>query len=250
MSKFAVVTGSSSGIGEVLVRLLLERGWEVLGMARRAASISHQAYRHVQLDLADLQAVQAYFTGDFAKEPALKTAAQVSLINNAGLLGPVGPLNTGTLEEMARSYTVNAVVPQWLMGQMLNLRPAGQMSLVNLSSGAANNPIAGWGTYCSSKAALLMAGQVLAEDMGQVGPLAARKENLAIISYSPGTVDTPMQGEIRETTADEFPLVAHFQGLKEKGELADPNWPAGEICDLIERKDLPLYSELRRADKP
>ncbi len=33
--KLAIVTGSSSGIGEALTGQLLERGWQVLGVARR-----------------------------------------------------------------------------------------------------------------------------------------------------------------------------------------------------------------------
>ncbi|MGH7532983.1 MAG: NAD-dependent epimerase/dehydratase family protein, partial [Gemmatimonadales bacterium] len=53
---FALVTGTSSGIGESLARDLLGRGWSVVGISRRAAPISTSGYTHLRLDLADLAA--------------------------------------------------------------------------------------------------------------------------------------------------------------------------------------------------
>jgi hypothetical protein len=38
-------------------RVLLSKGWSVLGVARRPAAIAHDGYRHERLDLGDLQAV-------------------------------------------------------------------------------------------------------------------------------------------------------------------------------------------------
>jgi len=66
--RLALVTGTSAGLGLAIARALLARGWAVLGVARRPAPLSHAAYRHQRLDLADLAAVEA-FAGRQAADP-------------------------------------------------------------------------------------------------------------------------------------------------------------------------------------
>ena len=52
--RLAIVTGTSSGIGEKVARQLLQRGWEVIGIARRAVTMDSPGYTHCTLDLADV----------------------------------------------------------------------------------------------------------------------------------------------------------------------------------------------------
>lgn len=58
-SRLALVTGTSSGVGAALAQALLERGWTVVGLARRAADFDHPQYRHIALHLGAFEA--AYF---------------------------------------------------------------------------------------------------------------------------------------------------------------------------------------------
>jgi len=52
--RLAIVTGTSSGIGEEVARQLLQRKWEVIGIARRAVAMDRPGYTHSSLDLADV----------------------------------------------------------------------------------------------------------------------------------------------------------------------------------------------------
>ncbi|MFF5092997.1 MULTISPECIES: SDR family oxidoreductase [Actinosynnema] len=49
----ALVIGNSDGIGLALSRRLLDDGWQVVGLSRRAAPLDHPAYAHHTRDVTD-----------------------------------------------------------------------------------------------------------------------------------------------------------------------------------------------------
>jgi NAD(P)-dependent dehydrogenase (short-subunit alcohol dehydrogenase family) len=98
--RVAVVTGTSAGIGLATARILLATGWSVIGVARRPASTSHDAYRHEQLDLGDLPLVEAFAAG-LAVDTRIARATRLGLINDAARLGPMRPLTRLTASEVA-----------------------------------------------------------------------------------------------------------------------------------------------------
>lgn len=55
MKGAAVVVGNTDGIGLALTKQLLERGFEVTGISKRASTLVHEAYRHCVLDVSDAQ---------------------------------------------------------------------------------------------------------------------------------------------------------------------------------------------------
>ena len=244
--RLCVVTGTTSGIGKSLAERLLESRWQVLGLARRAGAIDHPNYRHVSLDLADLGALEAYFQSAFAAEFPAAAYTRVGLVNNAALLEPVSPLAKLDAQALGRAFLVNAAAPVWLMGFFLRHCGETPLRMVNVSSGAAERATPSWGAYCSSKAALLMAGKVFGVERADGEGTSAgssRSGHAALLSYDPGVVDTAMQGQIRSTTAEDFPLVERFMGFHERGELADPAGPAGEIARFLEGDGAAPFSE-------
>ncbi|HET8733680.1 MAG TPA: SDR family NAD(P)-dependent oxidoreductase, partial [Anaeromyxobacteraceae bacterium] len=151
--RLALVTGTSAGVGLPTARTLLERGWTVIGLARRPAPIDHPAYRHAALDLADLHAVEA-FASRLADEPSLVEASRLALVNNAGQLGPMRPLTRLTAADLARASAVNAIAPLLLAGALARVAGSRPLRIVNVSSGAATSARAGRTVYSSTKAAL------------------------------------------------------------------------------------------------
>lgn len=236
--KLCVVTGTSSGLGRAVAQVLLERGWRVVGLSRRDPGLAHEAYRHVSLDLGDLRAVEDYVGGPFAAEAGLERAGRVGLVNNAGVLDPVHPAHRLDSASLLHAFAVNTVAPVWLTGWFIGHAPPGPLRIVNVSSGAATSPMPGWTAYCSTKAALRMAGQVVGTEAG-----GYPRQDLALVSYAPGIVDTAMQARARSLSAEDFPSVDTFVRYHRTGALAPPERPAGEIAGLLEADGLPAVSE-------
>ncbi len=80
--EFALVTGTSTGIGKVICEHLLARGYGVVAMARRATEIDHPRLHHVAVDLADRNA-----TASAAREVAQRFEI-TTLVHNAGVIRP------------------------------------------------------------------------------------------------------------------------------------------------------------------
>jgi len=243
--RICLVTGTSSGIGLAVAGELLKRGWDVAGVARRAAPIHHARYRHLRLDLADTARMEEAFEGAFGDALALDGRARVGLVNGAATLEPVGPTSATPAAGLARAFALNAVAPIWLLGFFLRRARGRRVRVVDVSSGAARRAYAGWSAYCATKAALRMAGEVVGEEARAFAPGTALPVDLALVSYEPGVVDTEMQEAVRGALAEAFPQVGRFLDLHASGKLHPPSRPAREIADLLESDGLPPFSERR-----
>jgi NAD(P)-dependent dehydrogenase (short-subunit alcohol dehydrogenase family) len=116
---------------------------------------------------------------------------------------------------------------------------------VNLSSGAAKHAFPGLAAYAASKAALRMAGMVLASELASPSRTTPPLADYALVSYEPGIVETDMQKGARSLSPDTFPWVQLFHDFAAQGRLVDPAEPAREIVDILEQDGLPEFSERR-----
>jgi len=226
----ALVTGASRGIGAAAARALAARGAAVALTARSAGEIDGIAR---ELRDAGGQAVaiagdigDVAWAGDLLRQATEALGTPTILVNNAGMVGPIGRLLDCDPADWARNVTVN------LLGAYAMLRAAlpgmiasGGGTVVNVSSGAAENAYEGWSAYCAGKAGLAMLTRSLHLEYGGQG--------IRAFGFRPGTVDTGMQGEIRASginPVSKMPREAH----------APPEHPARVIAWLCgpEAQDL------------
>ncbi len=245
--RLAIVTGTSRGIGHAVASLLLRHGWDVLGVSRHDPGFPDGGYRHVELDLSDLDALVEVFERDVAGMVS-EGRKRLGLVNNAALTGRLGTIDGTEARETLRAYAVNVVAPVWLMGFVARRAPVdAALRILNVSSGAAKAPMAGLNEYTGSKAALRMATLSAAADFDS-DPLGARMTpDAALLIYEPGTVDTEMQVTVRSESADVFPSASMFRGFHEKGMLVTPERPAEEIVAFLESEHPPRVEERRLA---
>jgi benzil reductase ((S)-benzoin forming) len=185
------------------------------------------------------------FEGAFGEALALEGRARVGLVNGAATLEPVGPTRTASAAGLARAFALNAVAPIWLLGYFLRRARGVRLRVVDVSSGAARRPYAGWSAYCATKAALRMAGEVVGEEARSFAPGTALPVDLSLVSYEPGVVDTEMQASVRGALVEAFPQVGRFLDLHASGKLHPPSRPAMEIAGILESDGLPPFSERR-----
>jgi len=186
-NKVAFVTGASRGIGLEIVRQLVERGWNV-GMSARgartlmaaAAEFDPKMVHPIACDVSDQASIS-----DAMDEVAARFGPISALVNNAGVIDPVGLMHETDPNDWMRLMQINiggvmfasrAVVPAMVA--------QGRGVIVNLSSGAAHNPVEGWSAYCTSKAGLAMFSRCLATEYGPHG--------VRVHDFIPGVVGTDM----------------------------------------------------------
>ena len=180
--------------------------------------------------------------GPLVADPSVGRLGLVSSAADPGLLGPLDRVDP---VEMLRVYSVNVVAAAWLMGWIVRRSPRdAALRIVNVSSGAALAPYPGLGTYGSTKAALRMAGMVLASELDSRERTDERRD-ATILSYNPGTVDTAMQAAVRASTIETLPIVDVFKKLAADGFLVPPSGPAAEIAAYLDSDGHARFTERR-----
>jgi NAD(P)-dependent dehydrogenase (short-subunit alcohol dehydrogenase family) len=167
LSRTALVTGASRGLGLALAHALAQRGWSLIIDARGAAALEEA--RDTLAARTRVTAIPGDVT-DAAHREALAGAAQAAggldaLVNNASILGPSPQplLLDYPLDVLAEVYRANVIAPLALLQAMQrHLKPGARV--INITSDAGIEAYAGWGGYGSSKAALEQLSNILAAE--------------------------------------------------------------------------------------
>lgn len=235
-----LITGTSRGIGAAVAKQLIESGNRVVGIARSENS---------ELMEVDAQSSGSYvhLPGDLEKSEELPSLAERALgyvdfsrtemavlINNAGVLEPIAPIDELSPGAVSRHLHINLAAPIILTGAFLRITSDFRVprTVVNITSGAANKPYPGWSAYCAGKAGIDMVTQVAASEYNGDGP------ETRIIGVAPGVVDTAMQETIRNSDESRFPLKEKFLRLKAEGALYTPEASAARIVEAIHDPDV------------
>jgi len=144
----AIVTGGSTGIGLAIVSALLERGYEVISLARRPAGLKSARLRSVQVDLADVEATRAAVTEIAARE------AVTTLVHNAGAIleKPIEEVRAADIDTLAHLHLTAALT---LVQANLAAMRAARFGRIVLISSRAVLGLAKRTAYAATKAGML-----------------------------------------------------------------------------------------------
>lgn len=220
--KTALITGASRGIGAAAAHVLAAQGISIVLAARAlgdtqaiaqeindaggaAIAISCDVTRYADLDLAVATTISTFGAIDI-------------LVNNAGTIDPIAHLADSDPDGWDQVVDVNLKgVYHGIRAVLPAMIKKSSGIIINISSGAASNPIEGWSHYCATKAAVLSLTGCVHKEYGELG--------VRCIGLSPGTVATNMQVSIKKSginAISKMDFSAHIP----------PEWPARAIAWL------------------
>lgn len=219
----AVVTGASQGLGRAIAGRLLEAGASVLLVAR-----GEERLRRTREELAPLatrtgQAIEALPADVSSREgcAAILDRARRAfpdltvLVNNAGIYGPMGPIEEVDWDAWEEAIRVNLFGTALMCRAVIPLlRQRGYGKIINLSGGGATSPLPRFSAYAAAKAAVVRLTETLAEELGDA--------RIDVNAIAPGALNTRLLDEVLAAGPGKVGKAFHERALKQRDEGGVP----------------------------
>ncbi len=219
MSKLALITGASSGIGKATAEAFAELGINLIICGRRIEKL--EALKERLSGKVDVQILTFDVRDKEQVESALNSLSETAknidiLVNNAGNAHGMGPIQDGSTDDWDAMIDgnvkgllyVSRVIMPWMKARK-------QGHIVNLSSIAGKSTYPNGNVYCASKAAVEAISEGMRLDLNPFG--------IKVTNVAPGAVET------------EFSMV-RFKGDEQKADAIYKGFEplkAEDIADII-----------------
>jgi NAD(P)-dependent dehydrogenase (short-subunit alcohol dehydrogenase family) len=210
----SIVTGAGRGIGKAIS----------LGLARGGADLVLVSRTKTELEVV-ADELRSFGSSVMVHECDVSVAGDVQglmqetadeygkvdvLINNAGVLGPVGPLDENDIDEWMNTLRINLygvfLCCKYVLPYMKRQRRG---KIINISGAGAPAPYPRFSAYSSSKTGVLGLTQTLAEEVKEFG--------IQVNAIAPGIINTKMQDQILAAGGLAGASYDRAKELKEKG---------------------------------
>jgi NAD(P)-dependent dehydrogenase (short-subunit alcohol dehydrogenase family) len=178
MERFALITGSSSGLGLEITKQLLESGYTVFGGSRSGTDVEHENFYDVELDISSEESVEEFY------ETVREFTDRLHLVvNNAGIC-EMAPVSDASLESFEQHLATNTIGPFLLFRSLEPFLIKDETHIVSILSTAAHYGYPNVSAYNASK-------------FGQLGLIESLKKEwkehkVRFTNLFPGAIDTPL----------------------------------------------------------
>ena len=197
--KVAVITGASSGIGEVTAEALAAEGAAVVVAARRKERLAELVERvkgnggkalALACDVTDEGQVH-----DLIQEAKDEFGRVDILVNNAGVM-LLSRVDKGLSDQWRQMFDINVLGLLYVTHAAIEvMKEQGSGHLVNISSLAARGTRSGLGVYSGSKTAVNAISEALRQEL--------QGDNIRVTMIEPGVVKTELPEHITDEEARE-----------------------------------------------
>ncbi|WP_159622062.1 SDR family NAD(P)-dependent oxidoreductase [Ruania rhizosphaerae] len=224
MTKTAIVTGATKGIGRATAIKLAQQGHWVLGVGRdraEGATLQRELAEHSGGVFADID-LTADDAGARIVERAVAETGRVDvLVNNAGVNLPA-PITEVTPELLDTVLGLNLRAAVLLSSAAIaQMRTSGGGVIVNVSSEAGVLGFPGQVAYNVSKAGLSMLTRSITAECAEQG--------IRAVTVSPGTTSTPLVAKLIDDAPDRQAMIDALQD-RPAARLGRPEEIAEAIC--------------------
>ena len=203
-----IVTGASRGLGQAITERLIERGEEVIGLARNTNGLKINA---IECDVSDYASVK-----NASKEVKRMKKPVKAFINAAGVASMNMAVTTdeSTVQKLIQTNLVGTIYCCQLFAPIMLRQKQG--SFINFSTIAVALALKGESVYAASKAGVESFSRTFAREMADF--------NVRVNCIAPGPIRTDL---LRGITDSQIEKITSQQIIPKQFQKSD-------VCDLVE----------------
>ena len=203
-----IVTGASRGLGQAITERLIERGKEVIGLARNTSELKINA---IECDVSDYASVK-----NASKEIKRMKKPVKAFINAAGVASMNMAVTTdeSTVQKLIQTNLVGTIYCCQLFAPIMLRQKQG--SFINFSTIAVALALKGESVYTASKAGVESFSRTFAREMADF--------NIRVNCIAPGPIRTDL---LRGITDTQIEKITSQQVIQKQFQKSD-------VCDLVE----------------
>lgn len=179
--KFALITGTSSGLGYEMAQFLLEEGYTVIGVSRRGTALDHAQFIDILCDIKDEASVEEMY-----ELIAEHTEKLHMIVLNAGIF-EMSPLVETSTKEFTDHLMTNVVGAFHVLKHSNDFLEEDETHIISISSSASKKGLANISAFSASKFALNGMIESLREEWAHLG--------VRFSTLMPGAIATPIWDE-------------------------------------------------------
>lgn len=199
MTKIALITGGSSGIGKSVGEFLSSKGFIVYGTSRRPEKLPEHPFKLIALDVNDSNSIASAVEEVIANEGKIDI-----LINNAGM-GITGAVEDTPTDEMRKVFDTNLFGAIDVIKAVLpHMREQRSGLIINVTSIAGYMGLPFRGIYSATKSALEIVTEAVRIEVKEFG--------IQVTSIAPGDFDTNIaSGRFHTPIFENSPYKENYQ---------------------------------------
>ena len=203
-----IVTGASRGLGQAITERLIERGEEVIGLARNTSGLKINA---IECDVSDYASVK-----NASKEVKRMKKPVKAFINAAGVasMNMAVTTNESTVQKLIQTNLVGTIYCCQLFAPLMLRQKQG--SFINFSTIAVALALKGESVYAASKAGVESFSRTFAREMADF--------NVRVNCIAPGPIRTDLLRGITDSQIEKITLQ----------QIIPKQFQKSDVCDLVE----------------